>query len=422
MYLYKKRAEQKGRADVRQTAGKRWGMFGFPYRKRNKAVRRVLRLLSRSRDRAGGAVHFPGNRVVLLRHGGDFFPALFQAMSEARTTICAEFYLIKNDSTGTIFARSLMDAAARGVQVALIYDYIGCYETPFAYFQQLQESGIHCLPFNEPAFTRLRLLDARNHRKVVVIDGVTAFLGGLNVGDEYAGYGDSFKHWRDAGIRLDGPAAGQLRRLFRRTWTREGGRKIPRPPPRQPVNVPMGDADVVIVNGTPHQTRSVIGSSFRLAMAGATRNISIMTPYFVPGPRVVRSLLRAVRKDVRVQMILPSVSDVPLVQLASRVYLMPLLKAGVEIFERQGTILHAKVMLIDDCWVTVGSANFDYRSFHRNHEINVVIESREFGTQVQAMFAEDLQQSRRITVAEYERMSLLERLLQWLLSPLSRFL
>ncbi|MBM9538184.1 phospholipase D-like domain-containing protein, partial [Desulfobulbus alkaliphilus] len=203
---------------------------------------------------------------------------------------------------------------------------------------------------------------------------------------------------------------------------REGGGKIPRPTTRQPARIPMGDADVVIVHGTPHHTRSVISSSFRLAMAGALRGICIMTPYFVPGPRIVRSMLRAVRSGVRVQLIIPSVSDLPLVQLASHAYLAPLLRAGVEIFERQGTILHAKVMLIDDCWVTMGSANLDYRSFHRNHEINVIIDSRDFGTQVQAMFAEDLRQSRRVIGGEYEGRSLLERVLQWLLSPLSRFL
>lgn len=395
--------------------------FRFPSRRKSKTVRRVLRLLARSREKSGANVHFPDNRIVLLRHGGDFFPALFQAMAEARNTICAEFYIIRNDTTGVGFAHALMEAAARGVQVALIYDFIGCYETPSEYFQQLRDNGVHCLSFNKPAFSRLGLLDIRNHRKMVVIDGITAFIGGLNVGDEYAGYGDSYQHWRDTGIRLDGLAAAQLRRLFRRTWVREGGGKIPRPP-RKPVEAPRGDADIVIVHGTPHHTRSVIGSSFRLAMSGAIRNIRIMTPYFVPGPRILRSLLRAVRNDVKVQLILPSVSDLPWVQLASRAYLAPLLKAGVEIYERQGTILHAKVMLVDNCWVTMGSANLDYRSLHRNHEINVIIDSQEFGTQVQAMFAEDLRQSRRITVAEYERRNLLQRLLQWLLSPLGRFL
>ena len=137
---------------------------------------------------------------------------------------------------------------------------------------------------------------------------------------------------------------------------------------------------------------------------------------------MLRALLRAVRAGVQVQLILPSVSDVPLVQLAGRAWLRPLLEAGVEVYQRQGTILHAKVMLIDEVWATLGSANLDQRSFHRNYELNAVIDSRTFGTQVQRMFASDLARSRRVVADEYERRSRLERFLAWLLTPLGRFL
>ena len=178
----------------------------------------------------------------------------------------------------------------------------------------------------------------------------------------------------------------------------------------------------MIVNGTPHHTRSVIRSSFRLAMAGAVHRIRIITPYFAPGPRVVRSLLRAVKSGVKVQLIVPSISDLPLILLMSRAYLAPLLKAGVEIFERQETILHAKVMLIDDYWVTLGSANFDFRSFHRNYEINVIIDSREFGAQVRSLFDEELEKSRRVALSEYVQRKWFVRFLEWLLRPLGRFL
>jgi cardiolipin synthase len=185
--------------------------------------------------------------------------------------------------------------------------------------------------------------------------------------------------------------------------------------------VHAGDADVMIVNGTPHHTRSVIHSSFRVAMVGAAHSIRIITPYFVPGPRVVLSLLRAVKRGVKVQMIVPSISDAPLVQVMSRAYLAPLLKAGVEIFERQETILHSKVMLIDDFWVTLGSANLDFRSFHRNYEINVIIDSSAFGSQVRRMFDDELEKSRRVALSEYEQRNRLVRFLEWLLGPMSRF-
>ncbi len=380
-----------------------------------------MQRLSRFR-KTPDVAHFQGNKVTLLLHGGDFFPSLFRAIDSAATAISAEFYIIKSDDTGNAFARRLMAAAARGVEVTLIYDAIGCYDTPSSYFQCLEANGVRCLAFNKPAFSRLHWLDMRDHRKMVLIDGATAFLGGLNVGDEYAGFGESFTRWRDVGICLNGPAVRELLRLFRLIWKQVGGTEIPGRPDLEDPPVQAGDADVMIVNGNPHHTRSVIRSSFRVAMVGAGQSIRIITPYFIPGPRVVLSLLRAIKRGVIVQMILPSISDVPLVQLMSRAYLAPLLKAGVEIFERQETILHSKVMLIDDYWVTLGSANFDFRSFHRNYEINVIIDSVAFGSQVRSMFEEELVKSRKVALSEYEQRNRLVRLLEWLLGPLSRFL
>jgi cardiolipin synthase len=380
---------------------------------------RLPGLLSQIR-RVPEIVHFPGNGVLLLPHGGDFFPTLFAAIGAAHASILVEFYIIRPDATGQAFADALCQAARRGVEVAVLYDAIGCFDTPATYFQQLQDAGIRCLAFNPPAFSRIHWLDIRDHRKMVLIDGTVAFLGGLNVGDEYSGYGENFERWRDVGIRLEGPAVDALQRLFLQTWGQEGGGGIPSTD--IPPALPAGEADVVIVNGTPHHTRSVIRNSFRFAMAGAIHDIRIMTPYFVPGPRVVRSLLRAVRRGVHVQLILPSISDVPLVQMMSRAYLKPLLEAGVEIFEREGTILHAKVMLVDDRWVTLGSANLDFRSFHRNYEINVLIDSPSFGLQMAALFAEELEKSRPVSLFEHTRRNRLERLCEWLLTPLGRFL
>ncbi|MCL1980084.1 MAG: phospholipase D-like domain-containing protein [Proteobacteria bacterium] len=380
---------------------------------------RLLRHLSRLKGYSD-PIYFYHNKVTLLPHGGDFFPALFQAMAEATTTICAEFYIVKADKTGQAFACALREAAARGVEVSLIYDAIGCFDTPSSYFQQLQAAGVRCLPFNKPAFSRLRWLDRRDHRKMVIIDGVTAFLGGLNIGDEYAGYGDSYLHWRDVGIRLDGPAAGELQRLFRQTWLQEGGVSVPGqdlPPP-----LPAGDADLVIINSSPHRSRSLIRNTFLLAVAGATHCIRIITPYFLPGPTVVRSLLRAVKRGVQVRMILPSISDVPMVHMLSRAYLKQLIAAGVEIYARQGTILHAKMMLIDSQWATLGSANLDYRSFHRNFEINIIVDHHAFGLATEALFNEELAMSTRLSLTDHLHTTRLQQSLEWLLTPLSRFL
>jgi cardiolipin synthase len=377
-----------------------------------------LRSLLRS-HRPQQAIHTRANRATLYAHGGDFFPALFAAMEAAATAIRAEFYIVRADATGDRFARALMDAAGRGVDVALIYDTVGCFDTPASYFRRLEAAGVRCLAFNPPTFRRLHWLDVRNHRKVAVIDGRTAFLGGINVGDEYAGFGESLTRWRDVGARLDGPAAAELDAIFRKTWARETGDELA---PCTALPADDGDAEVTLINGTPRQTRSAILRSFSLTMTDARHSIRIVTPYFVPGPRILRALLRAVQNGVQVQLMLPSVSDLPLVQVASRAWLRPLLQAGVEVYQRQGTILHAKVMLIDEAWATIGSANLDQRSFHRNYELNAVIDSHVFGAQVQRMFTDDLDRSRQLVLDEYERAGWLVRLLAWLLTPLGRFL
>ena len=390
-------------------------------KKRKKGIFRTIRfanILKRNTE----AAFSKGNKVVLFKHGGDFFPALLQEFRNAMHSILLEFYMIKNDGTGNAFADALLSASARGVKVALIYDYFGCIDTPASYFKRLESGGIRCLPFNKPAFKKLHWLDKRDHRKIAIIDGKTAYLGGLNVGDEYSGYGESPQRWRDFGMRLEGPAVGELLLLFRRTWQKECPAEAMDQFETEDPAADAGDAEVMIVSGAPHHNRSIIRSAFRMAIAGASESVRIVTPYFIPGPRVVRSLLRAAARGVKVQIVLPAISDVPFVKLASRAYLAPLLKAGVEIFERQGTILHSKVMLIDDSWVTIGSANLDYRSFHRNFELNVIVDSREFGLQVDAMITEDLVKSHRITLQEHEARSWLGRLLERLCDPIRRFL
>jgi cardiolipin synthase len=365
-----------------------------------------------------------GNRVTLFSQGGEFLPAMLEAVLATEQLVTLEFYTIKDDCTGSAFAETLLATVARGVRVLLLYDYIGCFDTPRSYFKRLEKGGVRCLPFNPPPFRKgFGWFDKRDHRKMVVIDGKTAFVGGINIGDEYAGYGESTERWRDMGVRLDGPAAALLQQLFRESWLDEEGTtdKVGWREESAPVEAADG-AEVMIVSGGPHHNRSMIRSAFRMAIAGASEDVKILTPYFLPGPRVLRSLLRAAGRGVCVQLVLPAKSDVPLVRLISRSYFALLLRGGVEIYERQGTVLHAKVMLIDDYWAVIGSANLDQRSFHRNYEVNVIVDSSEFGGQVARMFAEDLERSRRIVLAEHERRGFWVRLLERCCAPISWFL
>lgn len=388
---------------------------------------RPLRKFRRSRffarfRRSTEAEFSRGNSLALLRTGGDFFGELFASIDQASRSIYLEFYIVRADRTGKHLAELLQRASGRGVAVCLLYDYIGSFDTPASFFRSLEKSGVRCVPFNPPPFRKgLRWFDRRDHRKLAVIDGRVAFAGGMNIGDEYAGVARQERYWRDVGMRLEGPSVGELQQLFCENWHDEtsGDPKwcgeLTEPPPH-------GVDEVAIVSGGPHHNRSRIRAAFRMAIAAAAESIRIQTPYFVPGPRFIRALLRAARRGVKVQLILPGRSDVPLVSLANRSSYATLIKGGIEVFERQVTILHTKVMLVDGAWSVIGSANLDHRSFHRNYEVNVIVASHEFGQQVDEMFADDLACSRRIFLEEHEKRGIMIRLMERLAAPMNWFL
>lgn len=375
-----------------------------------------------NRFRRSAAANFShGNSLALLKTGGDFFGELFAAINRAERSVYLEFYIIRADRTGKNLAALLEKAVERGVEVCLIYDYIGSFDTPSAYFRELENRGVHCTAFNPPPFRNgLSWFDKRDHRKIAVIDSRVAFAGGLNIGDEYAGAGKSL-YWRDLGIRIEGAAVQELSRLFCESWQSEKP-SFSLSHCATDFNPAVGADDVAIVSGGPHHNRSRIRAAFRMAISGSQKSVKIETPYFVPGPTIMRALLRAVRRGVDVKLILPAKSDVPLVRIVNRISYATLIKGGIEIYEREGTILHGKVMLIDGRWSVIGSANLDQRSFHRNFEVNVIVSSSDFGSQVAEMFSEDLALSRRISLEEHEKRGLMVRVLEKLISLLNWFL
>jgi cardiolipin synthase A/B len=361
-----------------------------------------------------------GNSLVLLKTGEDFFNELYAAIEQAEQSVYLEFYIVRADVTGKRLAELLINAVGRGVEVCLLYDYIGCFDTPASFFRSLESSGVICAPFNPPPFRNgLSWFDKRDHRKIAIIDSRLGFTGGMNVGDEYAGVSTS-QQWRDVGVRIEGSAVNELNRLFCESWQSEASTSLGSHDIYPPAD--SGIDEVAIVSGGPHHNRSRIRAAFRMAIAGATENVKIQTPYFVPGPRFIRALLRSVKRGAKVQLIFPAKIDVKLVGLVNRSSYATLLKGGIEVFERGGTMLHGKVMLIDGRWSVIGSANLDQRSFHRNYEVNVLVSSPVFGEQVDEMFEDDLALSKRISLEEHERRGFAIRLLERLVAPISWFL
>lgn len=373
-----------------------------------------MRLLRRLRPLELPVTH-RHNSVELFHRGRPFFEALFSAIRSAEHSILLEYYLIHNDRIGTGLAHELDAAVQRGVTVKLIYDYIGCLETPASYFKKLSKSGVSLLPFNVPSFKRgVYWFDKRDHRKMTIVDGTLAFLGGFNIGDEYAGCIDDNRSFRDLGFSIRGEAVIELVSVFNKTWHGEQDETFVRTAavtPRHP-DRKTGDAAVNIISGGPRQRRSYIREAFQVNIASAAEEILIATPYFVPGPRIIRSLLRAVRRGVRVRLLLPARSDVPLMLLLGRSSYTTLLRGGVEIFELGREILHAKVMLIDAERTVIGSANLDQRSFHRNFEINCLVDNVQFGGQIRELMLEDIAGANRIELNIHEQRGFLIRIME----------
>jgi cardiolipin synthase len=395
-----------------------------PTRKR-KRLRRMMRLVRLFRP-SFLPVTYRHNRVVLFPGGRSLFRSMHAALRSAKRFILIEFYLIHADRTGAALAAELGDAARRGVRVWMIYDYVGSIDTPSSFFETMARQGIELIPFNVPSFRRgLHWFDRRDHRKMAIIDGEIAYLGGFNIGDEYSGLAERSQRFRDVGFSVAGNAVGELVRNFSETWRMERGQPPALPSgggDQEPHPRRRGEADVVIVSGGPHHSRSYIRGAFLVNIASAAEEILIATPYFVPGPRMIRSLLRAVRRGVTVRLLLPARSDVPLVRLLGRSYYGALLGKGIEIRELEREILHAKVMLIDGERTVIGSANLDQRSFHRNYELNSIIDDRTFGRQIERMLLRDFADSRRITREAHERRGLIARLLERVIDLFGWFL
>ncbi len=387
---------------------------------------RTQRILRRLRRWSGERLPrtFPAGSITFLPDPGAFFEAFFAALAIARQTICLEYYIVRADQTGNRLAEALIAARQRGVQIYLLYDYIGCLDTPESFFRRLRQYGIHCVPFNPPSVKRWPFwFDRRDHRKLAIIDGMLAFLGGRNIGDEYAGIAGGRRDFHDVCFSLTGPSLQHLSEIFAETWSAELGTSpdLPAPQAETPA-LTLSGAGITLISGSPHHRRSSIRSAFRVTMAAATIELLIANPYFIPGPRILRSLLRAARRGVQVKLLLPAESDVPLVRLVSRSTYEQLLKAGIEIYEMQQQILHAKLMVVDGCRTVIGSANLDQRSFHRNYEINAIVQSKSFGKQVRDHLQQDLAQARRITLPEHDQRGLAVRLVERLLRPLCWFL
>jgi cardiolipin synthase len=374
-----------------------------------------------------------GNKVTLLQDGPATYAAMFAAIRMARDHINLESYIFEDDDIGHQFADLLLAQQARGVQVNIIYDSVGGFNTPKVFFERLTQAGIAVLEFNpvNPLTAKKAwLINNRDHRKLLIVDGKTAFLGGINISSVYssgsvpgraAETDGNTVVWRDTHLQLEGPVVGELQQLFMQTWAKQLGKPLA-VRPYFPTLKAQGSDIVRAIGSTPDDPYSLIYLTLISAIGNAEKQVYLTNAYFVPDPQLLKALTDAAGRGVDVRLILPSHSDSALVFHAGRAHYTGLLKGDVKIYERQGALLHSKTAVIDGVWSTVGSTNLDWRSFLDNDEINAVILGREFAQKMQAMFAADLEASQAIDLQAWEQRPIQFQVKEWMAQMWGRLL
>ena len=360
-------------------------------------------------EKVCGVPFTDGNRVILLWKSKDLFRTIFEYVQSANELICLEFYIFRNDETGTELAEVLKKKASEGVKVYILYDHFGSFDTPRKFWQDLRNAGIKIRATHPFKWTRPFHYVHRDHTKLIIIDGLRAFTGGLNIANEYRGYHrvKKVKGWRDTGIFLEGPIAGTLLDIFKNSWEIWKGEPIV-------FNKRLGPFEDGIpsipIFASSAKGRRKMRKLLYYSICGAQESIYITTAYFTPSIRMIHVLVDAVSRGTKVRMLLPGRSDIISAHYAGRAFFTHLLKSGVEIYNYQGEILHAKTAIFDCNWSVIGSANLDFQSLRRNDEGNVGILDENFAKQLFQVFSEDLKQSEQITLVAWRQRPLWEKI------------
>ena len=365
-----------------------------------------------------------GNKLAILQDGPATYKAMSAAIRKGKDHINFETYIFEDDEIGQQFADLLLERQAAGVQVNLIYDSVGSIGTPKAFFERLKAAGIQVVEFNPVnplAGKKSWSLNNRDHRKLLVVDGHIAFLGGINISESYSSSPSRKsnkekkpdpKAWRDTHLQIEGPVVAQFQKLFMDTWAKQKG-----PPLAQKDYFPklekQGEEIVRALGSASSDPYSVIYLTLLSAIDHAEQEVQITNAYFAPDPQFIKALTDAAQRGVEVKIILPSYTDSWAVFHAGRSHYSTLLRAGVKVYERRGAVMHSKTASIDGVWSTIGSTNLDWRSFLHNDEINAAVLGRDFARQMSAVFAKDIAESNPIELAQWEKRSILFRVKEW---------
>ena len=368
----------------------------------------------------GGLVE-PGfsrsNKVTALLNGDQIFPAMLAAVQGAQRSICLETYIYWSGEIGEMFSKALVERAQAGVKVHVVIDWIGSRKIEARLLTLMRNGGVEVERYNPLVWYAVTRINHRDHRKVLIVDGKVGFIGGAGLADIWKGNADAFNHWRDSMYRLEGPAVAEMQGAFMDNWTKTTARVL-HGDDYFPELSPAGDYFAQVFKTSPREGTENVRMMYLLSIAAARKSIRLSASYYVPDDLTTQEFIEACQRGVVIEIIVPGAqTDSPIVKHASRGKWGPLLRAGVRIFEYQPTMFHCKSMIVDDVWVSVGSANFGNRSFRLNDEANLNVYSKEFAEAQVRIFEEDKRKSREVTYEQWKKRSLWKRFLELVTAP-----
>jgi cardiolipin synthase len=354
----------------------------------------------------------PGNRVTALCNGEEIFPAMLEAIRGATRTICFETFIYWSGSIGREFAEALSERARAGVKAHVMLDWVGSNRIDESLVKRMTDAGVEVRRYHPLRWYNVGRLNNRTHRKLLVVDGRIGFTGGVGIADNWLGHAQDPDHWRDSHFRLEGPAVAHMQAAFLDNWMETCGEVLHGEkyfPPLEPV----GSHPAQVFRSSADDGSESVRLMYLISLASAERSVRLANSYFVPDSLAVRTLVDAQRRGAAVEIIVPGRHiDQKMVRRASRALWGPLLEAGVAIYEYQPTMYHVKVAIVDEIWTSVGSTNFDNRSFRLNDEANLNVFDPRFADAQTRVFEEDRKRARRISLEEWRRRPLQERALE----------
>src|SRR5262245_39349911 len=365
-----------------------------------------------------GAPIIGGNDVQILLNGEQIFPAVVKAIRSARTSITYAQYFFEEGPVAEDVINALAERCRAGVPTHVLLDGVGTLNMPARYRQELQDAGCQVKTFRAVRPWALRGVNNRNHRRTLVIDGRVGFTGGSGVSAKWMGDGRTPDHWRETDVRVEGPAVEWMQAAFAENWMEAAGEALggaayfPRPQPRR------GQVPVQVVRSSPEGGSYAMYSTLLIAINAARRSIRITNPYFLLDEAMTAAVLERLQRGVTVQVLVPGTIDHAFVRQASRATWGPVLKAGLQVAEYQPALLHAKTIVIDSQWATIGSTNLDPRSFALSQEMNVIVYDRQIAQRMDEIFAADFARGAPVDYEAWQRRGLTARLFELIVFPI----